>query len=57
MLVRPEGQVTGLAQTSVATCLHLVTMTEDRIGKVIGKHSAGLMQKIDECLKAALGLP
>ena len=52
----PEGQATGLAQDSVVTCLHLVTMTEDRIGKVIGKLSAGLLQKIDDCLKAALGL-
>jgi mRNA interferase MazF len=53
----PEGQATGLVQDSVITCLHLVTMSDDRIGKVIGKLSAGLLQKIDDCLKAALGLP
>lgn len=52
-----EGQATGLAQDSVITCLHLVTMSEDRIGKVIGKLSPALRQKLDECLKAALGLP
>jgi mRNA interferase MazF len=52
----PDGQATGLAQDSVVTCLHLVTMSEDRVGKVIGKLSASLLQKIDACLKAALGL-
>jgi mRNA interferase MazF len=53
----PDGQATGLLNTSLVTCLHLVTMSEDRVGKVIGKLSAGLLQKIDGCLKAALGLP
>ncbi|HKI32317.1 MAG TPA: type II toxin-antitoxin system PemK/MazF family toxin [Gemmataceae bacterium] len=32
----PDGQASGLKQDSVVTCLHLVTMSEDRIGKVIG---------------------
>ena len=35
--------------------MHLLTMSEDRMGKVIGKLSLGLLQKIDFCLKAALG--
>lgn len=52
-----EGQATGLVQDSVVTCLHLVTMSEDRISKVIGKLSASLLQMLDDCLKAALGLP
>ncbi len=52
-----EGQATGLVQDSVVTCLHLVTMSEDRIGKVIGKLSPALLQKLNDCLKAALGLP
>jgi hypothetical protein len=37
--------------------LHLVTMSEDRIGKTIGKLSVGLLQKLDDCLKVSLGLP
>ncbi len=53
----PEGQATGLVQDSLVTCLHLITMSEDRVSKVIGKLSAGLLQKLDECLKTALGLP
>jgi hypothetical protein len=32
-------------------------MSADRIGKVIGKLSPGLLQKLDDCLKASLGLP
>src|SRR5262245_42518829 len=52
-----EGQATGLVQDSVVTCLHLVTMTEDRVGRVIGKLSLSLLQKLDSCLRAALGLP
>src|SRR5688572_3202923 len=38
-LSHPDGQATGLLQNSVVTCLHLVTMSEDRVGKVIGKLS------------------
>jgi mRNA interferase MazF len=53
----PEGRATGLLQDSVITCLHLVTMSEDRVGKTIGKLSGGLLAKMDGCLKAALGLP
>jgi mRNA interferase MazF len=53
----PDGKATGLRQDSVVTCLHLVTMSEDRVGQVIGRLSASLLQKIDHCLKAALGLP
>lgn len=52
----PEGQATGLVQDSVVTCLHLVTMSADRISKVIGKLSGSLLPKLDDCLKAALGL-
>lgn len=52
-----EGQATGLVQDSVVTCLHLATMSEDRIGKVLGKLSIGLLQKLDDCLKTSLGLP
>jgi mRNA interferase MazF len=53
----PDGQASGLKQDSLVTCLHLVTMSEDRIRKVIGRLSPALMQRLDGCLKAALGLP
>ncbi len=51
-----DGRATGLLQDSVITSLHLVTMSEDRIGRIIGKLSAPLLQRLDACLKAALGL-
>ena len=53
----PDGQATGLAQDSVVTCLHLATMSGDRLGDVIGQLSPDLLLKVDACLKAALGLP
>jgi mRNA-degrading endonuclease toxin of MazEF toxin-antitoxin module len=56
-IVTPEGQATGILQNSIVTCLHLVTMSEDRIGKVIGRLSAGQLREVNKCLQAALGLP
>jgi len=52
----PDGQATGLRHDSVVTCLHLVTMTEDRVGTIIGRLSGSLLAKVDGCLKIALGL-
>lgn len=56
-VAHPEGNATGLGQDSVITCLHLVTMSEGRIGRVIGRLSSALLLKLDDCLKAALQLP
>jgi len=53
----PEGQATGLNQDSVVTCLFLATIAEDRIDPVMGKMSATMMQRIDDCLKTAMALP
>jgi mRNA interferase MazF len=53
----PDGQATGLAQDSVVTCLHLGTMSADRLGQAIGKLSPLLLQRLGSCLQAALGLP
>ncbi len=53
----PEGQATGLTQTSVVGCLFLAAVAEHRLSPVIGKLSAALMQKLNDCLKAALELP
>jgi mRNA interferase MazF len=52
----PDGQATGLAQDSVITCLQLATISQDRIARMIGQLPAGLLLKLDSCLKAALGL-
>jgi mRNA-degrading endonuclease toxin of MazEF toxin-antitoxin module len=50
----PEGQATGLAQDSVVTCLQLATIGEDRISSVLGKLSAALLAKLNDCLKIVL---
>jgi hypothetical protein len=36
--------------------VNLATVTEDRIDRVVGRLSVELMQKIDACLVAALGV-
>jgi mRNA-degrading endonuclease toxin of MazEF toxin-antitoxin module len=53
----PEGQATGLHQSGFVSCLHLVTMSADRLDSPIGKLSPRLLQLVDDALKAALGLP
>jgi mRNA-degrading endonuclease toxin of MazEF toxin-antitoxin module len=53
----PEGKATGLVRDSVVSCLVLVTVYADTVAKVLGTLSPTLKQKLDDCLKAALGLP
>jgi mRNA-degrading endonuclease toxin of MazEF toxin-antitoxin module len=53
----PDGMATGLAQDSVITCLHLATMSEDRLGKVLGTLSPLMLQRLTNCLKAAMAIP
>jgi len=52
-----EGQATGLHKNGVVSCLHLVTMSADRLGSRIGSLSSALLRQLDDCLKVALGLP
>ena len=51
-----EGQPSGLLHDSLVSCNNLVTVELTRIHKVIGYLSPTTMLKIDDCLKAALGL-
>jgi mRNA interferase MazF len=53
----PDGQLSGLHADSAVTCGNLFTVHEDLIQSKIGELSDALMQQIDTCLKAALGLP
>jgi mRNA-degrading endonuclease toxin of MazEF toxin-antitoxin module len=53
----PEGQATGLVRDSVVSGLVLVTVYTDTIAQVLGSLSDGLRQRLNDCLKAALGLP
>lgn len=53
----PEGKQSGLAADSVVSCINLVTLIEDRIRRRIGNLPAESMTQVDNCLKAALGIP
>ncbi len=53
----PDGKATGLVRNSVASCLLLVTVYADTVSQVLGSLSSTMVQKLDECLKVALGLP
>ena len=53
----PEGRATGLIRDSVVSCLVLMTVYADTGTQVLGTLSPTLKQKLDGCLKAALGLP
>jgi mRNA interferase MazF len=53
----PEGRQTGLRANSALNCSNLFTVHETRILQSIGRFSTRLMQEVDQCLRAALGLP
>lgn len=53
----PDGIATGLVHNSVATCLQIATISEERIDRVIGKLSDALLLKLEACLKCVLHLP
>ncbi len=53
----PDGRQTGLSIDSLVLCENLVTIDRQLIYRIRGRLPAVLMQKIDDCLKAALGLP
>jgi mRNA interferase MazF len=56
-LGRPEGQQSGLRRTSAVNCVNLFTIDQRDILHTLGNLPAPTMAKIDDCLKAALGLP
>lgn len=52
----PDGKATGLVRDSIVSCLVLVTVYADTIAQVVGTLSPAMRQKLDDCLKTALGL-
>jgi len=52
-----EGKDSGLSHDSVVSCLSLATVDAIRVAQVLGTLSPTMKQKLDDCLKAALGLP
>jgi mRNA interferase MazF len=55
-IATPDGRQSGLDQNSLVSGLFLATVFTDRIDRVIGNLPAGLMQKVNACLKEALDL-
>ncbi len=53
----PEGRQSGLRQDSVVNCVNLLTLDKSKILSKLGSLPDALMQKVNECLKAALELP
>ncbi len=53
----PEGGQTGLRQNSTIQCENLLTYDQRLVITKIGQLPTSLMQRVDDCLKAALGLP
>ncbi len=51
-----EGEQTGLRLDSIVQCEKLITFRQRRILRIIGSLSDSAMQKIDDCLKSALGI-
>jgi hypothetical protein len=56
-LTTPEGQATGLTSDSVVSYLALATVYADALDQTLGSLSPAMLQQLDGCLKAALGLP
>jgi mRNA interferase MazF len=51
-----DGAATGLAQDSLVSCLFVAPITTDRIDRTLGRLSAALLARLDDCLKAAMNL-
>lgn len=51
-----EGKRSGLQRDSAITCGNLFTLPTETIQTKIGTLSASVMQQVDDCLKAALGI-
>ena len=52
-----DGQQSGLRQDSVVNCVNLLTLDKSRVLRKLGSLPDAIMQKINNCLKAALELP
>ncbi|MBA3417005.1 MAG: type II toxin-antitoxin system PemK/MazF family toxin, partial [Chloroflexia bacterium] len=53
----PEGRATGVVRGCVVSCLVLVTVYAETIAQTLGTLSPSMKQRLDGCLKAAMGLP
>ena len=56
-LTTAEGRQTGLRLDSIIQCENLITYDRALILRVFGNLAASSMSQLDDCLKAALGIP
>jgi mRNA interferase MazF len=56
-IATPAGQRSGLRQNSVVNCVNLLTLDKGKVLRRLGSLPDALMQQVNNCLKAALGLP
>jgi mRNA interferase MazF len=56
-IATPEGQLARLHKSGVVSCLHLVTMSADRLSAPVGRLSASLLKRVNDAVKVALELP
>jgi mRNA interferase MazF len=56
-LATPEGAASGLLHDSAVRCERLHSIPQADVRRVIGHLPDALMHQIEDCLKAALGLP
>jgi mRNA-degrading endonuclease toxin of MazEF toxin-antitoxin module len=54
--VSPEGASSGLTYASAVKCENITTIAQSDIIDTLGHLSDALTQKLNDCLKAALGL-
>jgi mRNA interferase MazF len=52
-----DGKQSGLHQNSLVSCLNVGVVPAAIVGPKIGELTAQAMREIDDCLKAALGIP
>jgi mRNA interferase MazF len=52
-----EGQQSGLLHDSLVSCNNLATIEQNLIAQGIGSLPTAIMQKVNDCLRAALDLP
>ncbi len=51
-----EAMAAGLTRDCLVSCYMLTLMTEDRLSERIGGLTEDMLVRLDQCLKAALGL-
>jgi len=56
-ITSPDGAASGLLHNSAVRCERLHSISQADVRRVIGRLSDAMMQDIDNCLKAALGIP